>query len=63
MDFIKENNVGSVYEGTIEKLVTAFKGLSLLEIETILSLAFRDDGTLSEDAPDLVLEQKRQHAI
>lgn len=60
MDFIKENSVGSVYEGTIEKLVTAFKGLSLLEIETILSLAFRDDGTLSEDAPDLVLEQKRQ---
>ena len=60
MDFIEENGVGSVYEGTIEKLVTAFKGLSLLEIDTILSLAFRDDGTLSEDAPELVLEQKKQ---
>lgn len=60
MDFIEENNVGSIYEGTIEKLVTAFKGLSLLEIDTILALAFRDDGTLSDEAPNLVLEQKRQ---
>lgn len=60
LDFIEENSVGSVYEGTIEKLMTAFKGLSLLEIDTILSLAFRDNGTLSEDTPNLVLEQKRQ---
>lgn len=60
IDFIEENNVGTVYEGTIEKLVIAFKGLSPLEIDTILSLAFRDDGTLSDETLTLVLEQKRQ---
>lgn len=59
-EFVEENGVGTIYEGTMEKLVTAFKGLSLLEINTILALAFRDEGTLSEDALSLVLDQKKQ---
>ena len=59
-EFVEENGVGTIYEGTMEKLVTAFKGLSLLEINTILALAFRDEGTLSEDALRLVLDQKKQ---
>lgn len=60
LDFIKENAVGSVYDKVIDQMATAFKGLSLLEINTILALAFSKEGDLSEDILDLVIEQKKQ---
>ena len=60
LDFIQENNVGAVYSKIIDSMAVAFKGLSVLEIDTILSLAYSRDGKLSEDALNLVMEQKKQ---
>lgn len=58
--FAEENAVGSVYGKIIDKMATAFKGLSSLEIDTILSLAYSRDGELTESALELVMEQKKQ---
>lgn len=60
LDFIRANNVGAVYDKIIDRMAVAFKGLSALEIDTILSLAYSRDGKLSEDALNLVMEQKKQ---
>lgn len=60
LGFIDENKVGSVYDKIIEKMALALKGLSLLEINTILALAYSRDGELSEEALELVMEQKKQ---
>lgn len=60
LDFIKENAIGNVYDKTLDKMSIAFKGLSVLEIDTILSLAFSSEGELNESALELVLEQKKQ---
>lgn len=60
LEFIEENSVGGVYEGTIERLALAFKGLSILEIQTILALEFSRSGKVSEDAVEFVMEQKKQ---
>ncbi len=58
--FAEENAVGNVYSKTVEEMTTAFKGLSALEINTILSLAYSRDGGLTGSALGLVLEQKKQ---
>lgn len=60
LDFIQENAVGNVYDKILDEMSIAFKGLSILEIDTILALAYSRDGELSEDALELVMEQKRQ---
>lgn len=60
LDFIEENTVGAVYDKVIDEMATAFKGLSLLEINTILALAYSKEGELSEGILDLVIEQKKQ---
>lgn len=59
-EFIEENTVGAVYEGILDRMAGAFKGLSALEIDTILSLEFSRAGELSEEALELVMEQKKQ---
>ncbi|MCF2554377.1 AAA family ATPase [Faecalicatena contorta] len=59
-DFIEENATGNIYEKVIDKMALAFKGLSALEINTILSLAFSRDGELTEDAMNLIVDQKKQ---
>lgn len=43
IDFIQENSIGNVYDKTLEQMSLAFKGLSILEIDTILSLAFSQE--------------------
>lgn len=58
--FAEENAVGNIYSKTIDEMTTAFKGLSALEINTILSLAYSRDGELTESALGLVMEQKEQ---
>ncbi len=60
LDFIRENSMGNVYDKTLEQMSLAFKGLSVLEIDTILSLAFSQEGELNESALELVMEQKKQ---
>ena len=46
LDFVRENSIGNVYDKTLEQMSLAFKGLSVLEIDTILSLAFSQEGEL-----------------
>ena len=60
LDFIQENSIGNVYDKTLEQMSLAFKGLSILEIDTILSLAFSQEGELNDSALRLVMEQKKQ---
>lgn len=60
LDFVRENSIGNVYDKTLEQMSLAFKGLSVLEIDTILSLAFSQEGELNESALKLVMEQKKQ---
>ncbi len=60
LDFIQENSIGNVYDKTLEQMALAFKGLSVLEIDTILSLAFSQEGELNDSALKLVMEQKKQ---
>lgn len=59
-NFVEENAVGNVYSKIMEEMATAFKGLSALEIDTILSLAYSREGELTESALELVMEQKKQ---
>lgn len=60
VDFQEENAVGYVDEEVIENMSVAFKGLSTLEIGTILNLTYSKTGKLSEDALELIMEQKQQ---
>lgn len=60
LTFIEENAVGNIYDKFLEELSVALKGLSVLEINTILALAYSRDGELSEKALNLVMEQKKQ---
>lgn len=60
LKFAYEHMAGNVYEKVLNKMVIAFKGLSTLEIETILSLAFSRNGELTEDAMEWIMEQKKQ---
>lgn len=60
IEFQEGNAVGYVNENIIENMAIAFKGLSSLEIDTILALAYSKTGELSEDALALIMEQKQQ---
>ena len=60
LEFVEENSTGTVYDKIIDEMSVAFKGLSVLEIETILALAFSKNGELTEEAMDLIIEQKQQ---
>lgn len=42
------------------KLINAFRGLSKYEIENILALSYSDDGEITSNDLELVLEQKKQ---
>ena len=57
--FIEEQN-SEIYEKLKEEMAIAFKGLSALEIDTILSLAFSKNGELTKETLDLIMEQKKQ---
>lgn len=52
--------VGGIYEKLLDEIVTAFKGLSKLEIETILSLDVSSRGKIDRDTIQLIIEQKQQ---
>lgn len=60
IDFMEENAVGSLYEKLLDKIAIAFKGLSKLEIETILSLDFSSRGKIDSETIQLIIEQKQQ---
>lgn len=58
--FMSENDLGSLYERLLDEIVVAFKGLSELEIETILALDVSSRGKVDRDTIRLVVEQKQQ---
>jgi SpoVK/Ycf46/Vps4 family AAA+-type ATPase len=58
--FMSENDLGSLYERLLDEIVVAFKGLSELEIETILALDVSSRGKVDRDTIQLVVEQKQQ---
>lgn len=60
LSFVEEYKDGSIYTETLERLTMALKGMSLLEVDTILSLAYSRSGELTKDTVKLVLEQKKQ---
>lgn len=60
LEFVEENSTGTIYDKILDEMSVAFKGLSVLEIETILALAFSQHGELTEDTMDLIIEQKKQ---
>lgn len=59
-NFMSENDLGSLYEGLLDEIVVAFKGLSELEIETILALDVSSRGKVDRDTIQLIVEQKQQ---
>ena len=59
-DFMSENDLGSLYEGLLDEIVVAFKGLSELEIETILALDVSSRGKVDRETIQLIVEQKQQ---
>ena len=59
-NFMSENDLGSLYEGLLDEIVVAFKGLSELEIETILALDVSSRGKVDKDTIQLIVEQKQQ---
>lgn len=59
-EFIEDNRMGSIYEKLLDEMSIAFKGLSALEIQTILALAYTKYGQLTKDAMGLIIEQKKQ---
>lgn len=60
LDFMSENDQGSLYEGLLYEITVAFKGLSKLEIETILALDLSARGKIDRNTIQLIVEQKQQ---
>lgn len=58
--FMAENELGSLYEKLLDEIVVAFKGLSKLEIETILALDVSARGKIDRETIQLIVEQKQQ---
>lgn len=59
-DFLEENDEDSIDEYLLEEIAIALKGLSEMEVEHILALAYADDGQLTREDLKLILEQKYQ---
>lgn len=57
--FVKDQN-GIIYNELKKKMATAFKGLSSIEIDNILSLAYSQNGELTSATMELISEQKKQ---
>ncbi len=58
--FLEACNMGSLYEKLLDEIVVAFKGLSKLEIETILALDVSARGKIDRETIQLIMEQKQQ---
>lgn len=58
--FLEQNEIGGVYQGLLDEMSTAFKGLSEAEIRDLLSLAVSSDGELTRKSLQLIFDQKQQ---
>lgn len=59
-NFLEEEGVGNINLELLDEMTIAFKGLSQMEIENILALAYAEDGTLEKSDLKLIHEQKYQ---
>lgn len=59
-DFLEQNEIDGVYQGLLDEMSTAFKGLSESEIRDLLSLAVSSDGELTRKSLQLIFDQKQQ---
>ena len=53
-DFLEQNEIEGVYQGLLDEMSTAFKGLSELEIRDLLSRAVSSDGELTRKSLQLI---------
>ncbi|MCI9005774.1 MAG: AAA family ATPase [Lachnospiraceae bacterium] len=59
-EFMEGYSLGSLYGKLLDEIAMAFKGLSKLEIETILALDISSRGKIDRETIRLIVEQKRQ---
>ncbi|WP_300803325.1 AAA family ATPase [uncultured Acetatifactor sp.] len=59
-NFLEQNEIDGVYQGLLDEMSTAFKGLSESEIRDLLSLAVSSDGELTRKSLQLIFDQKQQ---
>lgn len=59
-NFLEEEGIGNINLELLDEMTIAFKGLSQMEIENILALAYAEDGTLEKSDLKLIHEQKYQ---
>lgn len=60
VEFLQSYSLGSLNDKLLEEIAVAFKGLSQLEIETILALAVSSKGEIDRNTIELIIEQKQQ---
>ncbi|MBS5399682.1 MAG: AAA family ATPase [Lachnospiraceae bacterium] len=60
ISFLEEYNLGKLYGKLLDEIAVAFKGLSQLEIETILALDLSTRGKIDRETIELIVEQKQQ---
>lgn len=60
VNFLNENELDTVYSGLLDKMATAFKGLSEYEIEDLLTLSISHYGELTDKAIKFIFDQKQQ---
>lgn len=58
--FVEENGLPPVAPELVRKLSATFKGLTEMEINNILSLAFSTHGSITQRDLDFIFEQKKQ---
>lgn len=58
--FLEQNEIDGVYQGLLDEISTAFKGLSEYEIRDLLSLAISSDGELTQKSLKFIFDQKQQ---
>ena len=55
--FLEQNEIGVVYQGLLEEMSIAFKGLSESEIKDLLRLAISSDGELTQKSLQFIFNQ------
>lgn len=58
--FMKENEIPAVYQGLLDEMSIALKGLTESEVKDILSLSISQDGELTRKALKQIFDQKQQ---
>ena len=60
LDFVKENELGTIRDELLEEFALAFKGLTEFEINNLLALSYTQNGELDMSDLRLIFDQKQQ---